>query len=783
MVAASRLLPPNATPLERALVDVAPRPLLDELADAPGTLKSNPPAVVLPWLAAQYRLAEFAGFFPDTQSLLDAGLPWLKVRGTAAAVKQALSWIGMQGLLEEDGALLQIDPGSPEAPANLAAILQLVAASVPAHVRLYRLYHGYDVRMAIASGGSRFSECLWSDDSGVWAGGVKLSFGRRREALVVAQRIPPASSRRRVFSGYAIYPDVLRFGVGEFGEAPLLNEPVFRSRSYTFGNSQGLCDRQTASGRIAHAKASVMASAWSVWGDLNTRFGASYESAENVFYWSDDACRLSDFDPGHVVTLLDEVFYLERHSRTAPVHWPAPKPATAKRRRSAYAANSAGTNFGTAQFGDEPLLNYPLSQARRHSLATNPEGLRDPAYLVAGRSIYWDETTWDSRVWWNEPAYSPIQRVAKASLFPGLSVYGDLNARFGASSESAEHVFYWSDSDCRLSDFDPGHTVAPLDEVFYAERHSQTAPIHWPQQTAACGQRRHTALVIQPADFCFGATDFGDAPAINAPVSGKRHHSAVTEGNLAPALPAFEVLRHAKASIVLSGGGKFGDLNARFGACSETVENVFYWSDSECRLSDFDPGHVVAPVDEVFEKTHDSLAVLGTGVAEYVYSDAVIPIVESGSVLSFRGAKDDTLQLSIPAHATHETTILKNGVLNIWFFELGGVYRHVVFQFFKRDVMPCRPFLLLSVIAQPDTVIRKANSSLATYTGAPLFGEYCFGDVFDAVNPTSITRTHTGYSEGLPDYKSSYTWEDPGTWDSRMSIGNIIFTHTTTQAM
>lgn len=151
----SQLLPPNSTPLERALASVLPRQSLDALADAPAWHEGNAPESYLPWLAAEYGLADFVGYFPGVRELLAAGKPWLRLRGTAAAVKLALSWIGMQGRVEQDGSLLQIDPGSPEAPANLAAIRHLVGASVPAHVELYRLYHGYDRRVLHASQGGR----------------------------------------------------------------------------------------------------------------------------------------------------------------------------------------------------------------------------------------------------------------------------------------------------------------------------------------------------------------------------------------------------------------------------------------------------------------------------------------------------------------------------------------------------------------------------------------------------------------------------------------------------
>lgn len=193
------LLPPNATPLERALERTIEATLPGEQADAPKHLKSAPPEAVVPWLAAEWFLADFYAYFPDARALIAAGLPWLKTRGTAAAVKQALSWIGMTATLEEDGARLQLNPGNPAAPAQLAAIKHLVGASIPAHVQLYRLYHGYDLR-PLRLDSSHLDGALLDDDSGVWFDGLKLSFGTRHAIQIAADDLPIDGGMTRQYS-------------------------------------------------------------------------------------------------------------------------------------------------------------------------------------------------------------------------------------------------------------------------------------------------------------------------------------------------------------------------------------------------------------------------------------------------------------------------------------------------------------------------------------------------------------------------------------------------------
>lgn len=172
------LLPPSATALERALSLAKQQDQLASLCDAPQNVRIDPPASFVPWLLAEYGLADFIDYFDDHRALLNQGKAWVVVRGTGAAVRQALGWVGIDATLEEDGWRLQIDPGHESAIAQLKAILHLTSRSTPAHVQLYRLYHFYDQRHVVLDAG-RLDDGQLDDDSGVWKGGVKLSFGTR----------------------------------------------------------------------------------------------------------------------------------------------------------------------------------------------------------------------------------------------------------------------------------------------------------------------------------------------------------------------------------------------------------------------------------------------------------------------------------------------------------------------------------------------------------------------------------------------------------------------------
>lgn len=196
------LLPPNASELERNLVRIAPRADLDTEADAPANIASTMPAAFQPWLAAEWNLSQFSLHFASNAELIAAGLPWLLERGSAASVVRALSWLAYSDVtLEEDDFLLHIDPGTTAAALDLARIRQVVNASIPAHNRFYRLYHGLDLRAGRFDATS-FDQCLFDDDSGIWSGdpasdGVKLSFGETHTGLVnAAPALAPIAAHR-----------------------------------------------------------------------------------------------------------------------------------------------------------------------------------------------------------------------------------------------------------------------------------------------------------------------------------------------------------------------------------------------------------------------------------------------------------------------------------------------------------------------------------------------------------------------------------------------------------
>ena len=204
------LLPPQSTPLERALDQTFPQ--WDALAAAFTVPSVGEPEQFAPWLAAEYELAQFAPYFPTTAELIEQGLQWLFTRGTAASVVRALGWVGFAGAeVDEDGAYLHINLGRPATAEEMARVAHVVRASLPAHVHFYRVFNPInDVRRIVLDRTPRLDTAMLDGDSGVMGpDGVKLSFGERSGATLPAapaDALPAISTQQRV--GLIRYDDM-----------------------------------------------------------------------------------------------------------------------------------------------------------------------------------------------------------------------------------------------------------------------------------------------------------------------------------------------------------------------------------------------------------------------------------------------------------------------------------------------------------------------------------------------------------------------------------------------
>lgn len=343
------LLPPNATPLEIRLCEAFPREALGLLADAPRRLKTEPAEAVLPWLASEWFLSGFVSYFPTLEELIDAGLPWLMERGTAAAIERALSWIGMTvAQIEEDGARLQLDTGRVVSAGELSDLVYLILQSIPAHVDLYRLYHGYDLRPIGVSQTAALDDGLLSDDSGVWVNidgeDVKLSFGHK-----IARWIDASDGhfvyfiRRDAAFDRTWYEDRARLSVWHLDSEIVPNRRVVQGQLIGLW-THGIDAHPPALGRhlnIARAALDLDGDL-DPFGDLNCGFAGGREIEYNPFVLS--GSKLSDHDNELRRIFIDQRFSDNRTIRLPPL---GPQPvyppfARADRHGSALTRDGSG---------------------------------------------------------------------------------------------------------------------------------------------------------------------------------------------------------------------------------------------------------------------------------------------------------------------------------------------------------------------------------------------------------------------------------------------------------
>lgn len=193
MAAHVPLLPGNATRLERLLSETAdPIRTLADLYDGIDTVWRNPTAPFLPFLVWQYGLGELAPYLPNLYELIDEGIRWQRERGTVAAIRRALGWLGYDATIEEEPARrrrwnrfqIALDRVRDADAPDLSRINGVVDLSPPWRSKFYRGFRGHDVRAAECSY-RRLSGALLSAHSGVRieVDRAKWSFGRSHDLV------------------------------------------------------------------------------------------------------------------------------------------------------------------------------------------------------------------------------------------------------------------------------------------------------------------------------------------------------------------------------------------------------------------------------------------------------------------------------------------------------------------------------------------------------------------------------------------------------------------------
>lgn len=171
------LLPPNATQLERDF-SRATSSLVRAGRPVP-TIRTakrvNIPDSVVPWLIYEYGLGELLPFLEDERRALAEGILWQRIRGTPQALTIGLSWLNLDGWVEEPEAgtfrwsefmvgLAQPSQGFD----SLRRLVGLSRISAPVRSKLQRVYSvQYDLRRFVLDDTLLSDGGMLSDHSGV----------------------------------------------------------------------------------------------------------------------------------------------------------------------------------------------------------------------------------------------------------------------------------------------------------------------------------------------------------------------------------------------------------------------------------------------------------------------------------------------------------------------------------------------------------------------------------------------------------------------------------------
>jgi P2-related tail formation protein len=171
------LLPPNATNLER---DFSRSTSSLQRTGGPAPLirtakRVNIPDSVVPWLIYEYGLGEILQYLGNNQRrAIEEGVLWQRVRGTPEAVRIALSWINVTGLIDESeggsARWAEYQLGLEAATSGEQIIDDIVGVtriSSPVRSRLQPIYAVYDFRRFVLDSSLLSDGGMLSDHSGV----------------------------------------------------------------------------------------------------------------------------------------------------------------------------------------------------------------------------------------------------------------------------------------------------------------------------------------------------------------------------------------------------------------------------------------------------------------------------------------------------------------------------------------------------------------------------------------------------------------------------------------
>jgi hypothetical protein len=240
-------------------------------------------------LAWEYSLAQVN--IDDFVERVLKGLEFHRLRGTPAALRNALSWYGFDSIIIEEEPpgehFADFQIGIEEIPNGFVPdpVINVAAFATPLRSRLSRMYNKlYDERCLFFDN-SLLDEGVLSDDSGIrlTENGPKLSFGRvNTRAIEIPPPVVSATTSRNHFV-FAKNIDTRRLDFATFDDLPsdAINRKATAEREHSVLNTDPLGEiPKNLFEPRSFSKASIVLSENATFDDINTVFSGGYDEVE-----------------------------------------------------------------------------------------------------------------------------------------------------------------------------------------------------------------------------------------------------------------------------------------------------------------------------------------------------------------------------------------------------------------------------------------------------------------------------------------------------------------------
>lgn len=277
------LLPSNATPLEKSL-EAAFQSVLDVSELRGFKFKEDAMPFIFEDLVQEYGLESIRLWIQDALQVLKEGVFFQRLRGTPAAMKMALKWMGLEKVrIEEEPAgkhFAEFQLGLEELPSDFSieAILALADMAKPARARLTRLYNSLYDRRHLVLDENIYGDFL-SGYSGIFLDDLQISFGRQEIYEVQdALTSEPAHSALHHHVQNLLNHDIFRFGESYLDEekTELLDPGFVHEHAFNFEVVQGVSGESIRKTSSCLAKSQLVLSDGFVLDSENTALSAFY---------------------------------------------------------------------------------------------------------------------------------------------------------------------------------------------------------------------------------------------------------------------------------------------------------------------------------------------------------------------------------------------------------------------------------------------------------------------------------------------------------------------------